>query len=89
VMPQMSGGELAHELEKLRPETKLLFVSGYPGQTVMDHKVVDAESNFLQKPFTLKQLAKKVRTVLDQNPNFAHALPESHEPVQSATAVSE
>jgi two-component system, cell cycle sensor histidine kinase and response regulator CckA len=89
VMPQMSGGELAHELEKLRPETKLLFVSGYPGQTVMDHKVVDADSNFLQKPFTLKQLAKKVRTVLDQNPNFVHTLSESHEPVQSATAVSD
>lgn len=65
VMPQMSGGELAIELESTRPETKLLFVSGYPGQTVIDHKVTGAENNFLQKPFTLKQLAKKVRTVLD------------------------
>jgi two-component system, cell cycle sensor histidine kinase and response regulator CckA len=64
VMPQMSGGELAMELERLHPETKLLFVSGYPGQTVLDHKVVDVDSNFLQKPFTLKQLASKVRTVL-------------------------
>ena len=34
----------------------------------MDHKVVDVESNFLQKPFTLKQLASKVRTVLDHRP---------------------
>jgi two-component system, cell cycle sensor histidine kinase and response regulator CckA len=66
-MPQMSGGQLATELEKLHPETKLLFVSGYPGQTVLDHKVVDVDSNFLQKPFTLKQLASKVRTVLDLN----------------------
>lgn len=65
VMPQMSGGELALELEAIRPETKLLFVSGYPGQTVIDHKVAGAENNFLQKPFTLKQLAKKVRNVLD------------------------
>ncbi len=37
VMPQMSGGELATELERLHPETKLLFVSGYPGPTVLDH----------------------------------------------------
>jgi two-component system, cell cycle sensor histidine kinase and response regulator CckA len=73
VMPQMSGGELARELEKIRPETKLLFVSGYPGQTVVDHKVVDVESNFLQKPFTLKQLAKKVRGVLDAQPVVAQA----------------
>jgi two-component system cell cycle sensor histidine kinase/response regulator CckA len=65
VMPHMSGGELARELETLRPQTRVLFVSGYAGQTVLDHKVVDVENNFLQKPFTLKQLASKVRTVLD------------------------
>jgi len=65
VMPQMSGGELGTELKRLRPETKMLFVSGYPGQTVVDHKVIDVERNFLQKPFTLKQLARKVRAVLD------------------------
>jgi two-component system, cell cycle sensor histidine kinase and response regulator CckA len=65
VMPHMSGGELAKELETLRPQTRVLFVSGYAGQTVLDHKVIDVENNFLQKPFTLKQLASKVRTVLD------------------------
>jgi two-component system cell cycle sensor histidine kinase/response regulator CckA len=70
VMPHMSGGQLAKELETLRPETRVLFVSGYAGQTVLDHKVVDVENNFLQKPFTLKQLAGKIRTVLDHN----HAL---------------
>jgi two-component system cell cycle sensor histidine kinase/response regulator CckA len=68
VMPHMSGGELARELETLRPETRVLFVSGYAGQTVVDHKVVDVGSNFLEKPFTLKQLASKVRTVLDRSP---------------------
>jgi two-component system cell cycle sensor histidine kinase/response regulator CckA len=68
VMPHMSGGELAKELEMLCPETRVLFVSGYAGQTVLDHKVVDVENNFLQKPFTLKQLAGKVRMVLDHGP---------------------
>jgi two-component system, cell cycle sensor histidine kinase and response regulator CckA len=88
VMPQMNGGELAIELEKLRPETKLLFVSGYPGQTVVDHKVVDADNNFLQKPFTLKQLAQKVRTVLDHGPNVA-TLSQSNQQALSVTAASD
>jgi PAS domain S-box-containing protein len=66
VMTYMSGGELAQELKTLRPETRVLFVSGYAGQTVINHKV-DVENNFLQKPFTLNQLARKVRTLLDGN----------------------
>jgi len=64
VMPHMSGGQLAEELAVFRPETKVLFVSGYAGKTVVDHKVVNLESNFLQKPFSLKQLSSKVREVL-------------------------
>ena len=63
----MSGGQLAKELAEVRPETRVLFVSGYTGQTVIDHKVVDVENNFLQKPFTLKQLEGKVRAVLDRS----------------------
>jgi DNA-binding NtrC family response regulator len=65
VMPHMSGGQLAKELLTLRPETRVLFVSGYAGQTVINHKVADLGTNFLQKPFTLSQLANKVRSVLD------------------------
>jgi PAS domain S-box-containing protein len=73
VMPYMSGGQLAKELETIRPETRVLFVSGYAGQTVLDHKVAHVESNFLQKPFTLKQLAGKVRTVLDHSSSTVSA----------------
>ena len=64
VMPNMSGGQLAKELSQLRPDTKLLFVSGYAGKTVLDHNVVDLETNFLQKPYTLKQLSLKIRAAL-------------------------
>lgn len=64
VMPKMSGGELARELLKVRPEMKILFVSGYAGKTVLDHQVFDLETNFLQKPFTLKDLSSKIREVL-------------------------
>jgi two-component system, cell cycle sensor histidine kinase and response regulator CckA len=64
VMPHMSGGQLAEQLAAFRPETKVLFVSGYAGKTVVDHQVITLESNFLQKPFSLKQLSTKVRDVL-------------------------
>ena len=67
VMPNMSGGELAKQLSPLRPEMKLLFVSGYAGKTVLDHKVVDLEVNFVQKPYTLRQLSLKIRTVLESS----------------------
>ncbi len=66
VMPNMSGGELARQVARLRPQMKFLFVSGYAGKTVMDHKVVDLETNFLQKPYTLKQLSRMIRGVLGQ-----------------------
>jgi PAS domain S-box-containing protein len=69
VMPNMSGGQLAKELAQLRPDTKLLFVSGYAGKTVLDHKVLDLETNFVQKPYTLKQLSLKIRSALKQAAN--------------------
>jgi two-component system, cell cycle sensor histidine kinase and response regulator CckA len=78
VMPRISGGQLAKELNTIRPNTRVLFVSGYAGQTIMDHKVVDVEHNFLQKPFTLRQLASKVRAVLDRGVIASH-LPDAIE----------
>jgi two-component system cell cycle sensor histidine kinase/response regulator CckA len=68
VMPNMSGGQLAEELVHLRPATKLLFVSGYAGKTVIDHKVFDLETNFLQKPYTLKEFSLKIRAALSASP---------------------
>jgi two-component system cell cycle sensor histidine kinase/response regulator CckA len=73
VMPNMSGGQLAKEMAQLRPETKLLFVSGYAGKTVLDHKVLDVETNFLQKPYSLKQLSLKIRHALNHEPTRAEA----------------
>jgi two-component system, cell cycle sensor histidine kinase and response regulator CckA len=64
VMPNMSGGAMAEQIRHLRPGIKLLFVSGYAGRTVLDHKVAEMDTNFLQKPYTLKQLAAKIREVL-------------------------
>ncbi len=75
-MPNMSSWQLATELAQLRPDTKLLFVSGFAGKTVLDHKVVDVETNFLQKPCRLKQPSLKVRSALGQGANQHKLQPE-------------
>jgi two-component system cell cycle sensor histidine kinase/response regulator CckA len=68
VMPNIGGGQLAKELKSRRPEARVLFVSGYAGKIVMEHKAVNLETNFLQKPFTLKQLSAKIREALTPAP---------------------
>src|SRR5262249_42302681 len=66
VMPQMSVRMLTENLAKMRPEAKVLYVSGYTDDTIVHHGVLDEGMNFIQKPFTVSALTKKVREVLDQ-----------------------
>ena len=65
VMPVMSGRVLADEISKSRPETHVVFMSGYTGQTVGAHGVLAEGSYYLPKPFTREALGKKVREALD------------------------
>jgi two-component system cell cycle sensor histidine kinase/response regulator CckA len=65
VMPKMAGPKLAALLANERPEMKVLFVSGYAEKTVLQHGNIDVTTAFLQKPFSLKMLARKVREVLE------------------------
>ena len=65
VMPNMGGARLAAELTPERPEMKVLFVSGYAETTVQRHGAIDVTARFLQKPFSLRTLAQKIREILD------------------------
>ncbi|MBA3502505.1 MAG: response regulator, partial [Deltaproteobacteria bacterium] len=68
VMPQMSGPVLAKRLAVSRPQLKILCMSGYTDDSIVRHGVLDTSIAYLQKPFTLDTLTRKVREVLDANP---------------------
>lgn len=64
VMPELDGVELANRLRAMRPETKVLFMSGYTQQMMDARNLRIAETDVLHKPF---DLARKVRQVLDKD----------------------
>jgi two-component system, cell cycle sensor histidine kinase and response regulator CckA len=66
VMPGMSGRELSARLCASRPQTKVLYLSGYTEDAIGHEGVVDPDTAFLQKPFTLQMLSRKVREVLGE-----------------------
>jgi CheY-like chemotaxis protein len=67
VMPDMSGTKLAETLASIRPETKVLFVSGYSEHAEVKQGMPDPANNFLQKPFSFRALGDKVREQLGES----------------------
>jgi CheY-like chemotaxis protein len=65
VMPGIGGRELAERITKLRPEIKVLYMSGYTEQAVNQQGILTGDAVLLQKPFTLATLASKLREILE------------------------
>ena len=68
VMPQMSGRDVARRLEKLRPQIRVLYMSGYSGDVIAQHGVLEPGTHLLAKPFSAIALTRKIREVLDEGP---------------------
>jgi signal transduction histidine kinase len=66
VMPGMNGRELAESLGPLLPKLKVLYMSGYTDQAIVYHGVLEKGMNYIEKPFRVDALARKVREVLDK-----------------------
>ena len=65
VMPKMTGPALFEHLTASRPGIKVLYMSGYSGDVIAYHGVLDQGVELVRKPFTVESLTRKVREVLD------------------------
>lgn len=65
VMPKMSGKELKDKIKAIRPDIKVLFMSGYTADVILHHGVTDEAVYFVQKPFSLNDLARKIRDAIE------------------------
>jgi len=68
IMPGMNGRELAQRISEIRPNVKILYMSGYTENVIGHNGMLDAGVRLLQKPFNLRDLKSKVREVLDTTP---------------------
>jgi CheY-like chemotaxis protein len=64
IMPKMNGKQLYHEISLRLPAIKVIFISGYTSDIIEDHAILNEKVNFLEKPFTVKDLSAKIREVL-------------------------
>ena len=66
VMPDVNGRQLAEQARAARPELKVLYTTGYTRNAIVHNGTLDAGVELLPKPFTIEQLARKVRQVIDR-----------------------
>jgi len=65
-MPDMNGREVARHIAQLRPKARILFMSGYTADVIAYRGELEADVEYLQKPFTPDSLARRIREVLAQ-----------------------
>jgi len=65
VLPLMGGREIVERVRSIRPEIKVLFMSGYTDNAILQHGILDSDVAYLQKPITPGLLTRKVREVID------------------------
>jgi CheY-like chemotaxis protein len=71
VMPEISGPDFVRQLTRLRPDVRVLYISGYTDEAIVHHGIPESGAAFLQKPFLPDELARKVRQVIDTRRNAA------------------
>ena len=65
IMPEMNGRELVEKIRKIRHGIKIAYMSGYTADIIAHHGVIEEKVNFIQKPFTMRELAIKIRSAID------------------------
>jgi len=65
VMPDINGRKLADRAQRLRPELKTLFMTGFTKNAIVHNGVLDSGVHFLAKPFTIEELSRKVREAIE------------------------
>jgi len=65
VMPKMNGQRAYEEISKIRPDAKVLFMSGYTSDIVQEKGIITDGFNFLHKPVTPMEMLRKIRELLD------------------------
>ena len=73
IMPRVNGARLYQGLLSVRPELRVVFMSGYPGDVIDIHGIRTDSGNFIEKPFTAADLRKVVREALDRLPDREHS----------------
>jgi CheY-like chemotaxis protein len=64
ILPGMNGKTVAERLQRLIPQLKVIFTSGYPAEVISSHGVLDEGAGYLRKPFSSESLARKLREIL-------------------------
>jgi CheY-like chemotaxis protein len=65
LLPDIGGGEVAREIVKVQPQIRVLYLSGYSDETLIDQGIAAVPGNFIQKPFSSDVLRKRIRSLLE------------------------